>query len=106
MTKTPHRHADLIKAWADGAEIQGWDINKEWIDIINPAWNLDNYRIKPIELKKKKIYYRRYLANKNFGKTYYIHIINKDTPPPPEILERYANFIRWIDQDWEEYVPD
>ena len=45
---TPHKHADLIKAWADGSEIEvwvpgsGWELNK------SPLWsNLIQYRIKP-----------------------------------------------------------
>lgn len=47
--KTPHKHANLIKAWADGAQIQyktptctNWNNCKEpsWI----PTWE---YRIKP-----------------------------------------------------------
>ena len=45
----PHKHAELIKAWADGAEIQ-WkhDGCTDWQDTIKPDWNPDaNYRIKP-----------------------------------------------------------
>lgn len=43
----PHKHAELIKAWADGAEIQ---INSAtgWIDLEFPGWGADcEYRIKP-----------------------------------------------------------
>jgi hypothetical protein len=44
-----HKHAELIKAWADGAEIEckhPW--SKEWIDADVPSWNNDiKYRIKP-----------------------------------------------------------
>ena len=53
----PHKHAELIKAWADGAEIQyryymhtssKGDIHSEWMNEENPDWNLDReYRIKP-----------------------------------------------------------
>ena len=43
-----HRHAELIKAWAEGAEIQvykpHWD---EWHDCNTPIWDSDEYRIKP-----------------------------------------------------------
>jgi hypothetical protein len=47
--REPHKHADLIKAWADGAEIQTYDgIEDVWVDIIgNPAWTSERYRIKP-----------------------------------------------------------
>ena len=46
----PHKHAELIKAWADGAEIQfkekdGWT---DWIHRASPAWTeTTEYRIKP-----------------------------------------------------------
>ena len=53
MTK-PHKHAELIKAWADGAEIQyrvkAHDIGQEaWYDVENPNWGSVNmeHRIKP-----------------------------------------------------------
>jgi hypothetical protein len=43
----PKRHAALIKAWADGAELQHLH-GKDWGDIEIPKWE-DNseYRIKP-----------------------------------------------------------
>ena len=42
----PHKHAELIKAWADGAEIQLKGRNGEWIDIF-PDWQEEcEYRIK------------------------------------------------------------
>jgi hypothetical protein len=43
----PHEHADLIKAWAEGADIQVFG-TCERIDVTTPAWNVDlSYRIKP-----------------------------------------------------------
>jgi len=62
---TPHKHAELIKAWADGAEIQvflregdiieGQDtpiIDPMWADDKDPNWWIYNrYRIKPEEKK-------------------------------------------------------
>lgn len=47
---TPHKHADLIKAWADGAEIQCRDgtCPSLWDDITCPSWSTAcDYRIKP-----------------------------------------------------------
>lgn len=59
--KTPHKHAKLIKAWADGAEIQlhvTW--NDTWMDYKGnevPAWNPEyEYRIKP-EPKPDYVYF-------------------------------------------------
>lgn len=48
--KKPHVHAELIKAWADGAEIQLLDSFGTWINSQDnrPVWNTDTvYRIKP-----------------------------------------------------------
>jgi len=44
-----HKHADLIHAWADGAQIQIHSSrNDEWVDAISPAWDVfTTYRIKP-----------------------------------------------------------
>lgn len=44
-----HKHAELIKKWADGAEIQVFDgfFNHDWVDCYNPSWDDDlEYRIK------------------------------------------------------------
>jgi hypothetical protein len=44
----PHKHAELIKQWADGAEIQCLGIKGHWVDIDTPYWNEHcSYRIKP-----------------------------------------------------------
>jgi hypothetical protein len=46
----PHKHAELIKAWADGAEIEFKVVNGPWIAVNSdsPLWYKDNeYRIKP-----------------------------------------------------------
>ncbi len=48
----PHKHAELIKAWADGAIIQFNCTNGEWKDSEgnDPSWNINQvYRIKPEE---------------------------------------------------------
>ena len=57
----PRKHAELIKAWADGAEIQCCDpksIEDIWVDCIpRPSWHEDmKYRIKP-EPKPDVVYY-------------------------------------------------
>jgi hypothetical protein len=47
--KTPHKHADIIKAWADGAEIEfRWDVRHDWRGFTAPSWGqTGDYRIKP-----------------------------------------------------------
>ena len=46
--KTPHKHAALIHAWADGAEIEVERILYGWVNAPSPQW-LEQavYRIKP-----------------------------------------------------------
>lgn len=63
--KTPHKHADLIKAWADGAEIEfRWTTDAPWKHVTNPTWDVDSwYRIKP-----KPDYVEKYFAS---GHTYF-----------------------------------
>lgn len=45
---TPHKHASLIKAWADGAQIEFYSISKnDWLVLNHPLWQDDvRYRIK------------------------------------------------------------
>lgn len=47
--RKPHKHAELIKAWADGATIQYQEMLGKWFDCIgNPEWWCETkYRIKP-----------------------------------------------------------
>lgn len=43
----PHKHAELIKAWADGEKIQ-YHHQGKWLNCISPAWTADDiYRVKP-----------------------------------------------------------
>lgn len=43
-----HKHAELIKQWADGAEIQLQEYNGSWHGTDSPQWRMDSaYRIKP-----------------------------------------------------------
>jgi len=48
----PHKHAALIKAWADGAKIQRrLHPEDEWIDTGQPNWSsVVAYRVKPVKL--------------------------------------------------------
>ena len=46
---TPHKHAALIKAWADGAEIETRPYSDAgWFPLEEPHWHLEReYRVKP-----------------------------------------------------------
>lgn len=54
----PHKHCDLIKAWADGAEIQAYDqILSKWVDVGVLIWDENHeYRIKPREFEDGMYY--------------------------------------------------
>jgi hypothetical protein len=57
-TKTPHVHAEVIKAWADGAEIEVGDEHGNWFKAAESlSWNPNvKYRVKP-EPKPDHIFY-------------------------------------------------
>jgi hypothetical protein len=43
-----HKHADLIKKWADGSQIQCMRSDCRWVDAIDPSWlERTQYRVKP-----------------------------------------------------------
>lgn len=56
--KTPHKHAEIIKAWADGSVIEFYSKGGDgWTRSNNPQWYDDyEYRIKP-EPKPDHVYY-------------------------------------------------
>lgn len=41
-----HKYAELIKAWADGAEIEVLGADGEWHFVDKPQWDARKYRIK------------------------------------------------------------
>ena len=46
----PHKHAEVIHAWADGAEVQMKMHDGVWINADTPYWHNDcEYRVKPSE---------------------------------------------------------
>ena len=60
-TKTQHKHAAIIKAWADGEEIEFLTSKGAWLEVGScPAWSYDEYRIKP---KFEKRYLYAYLSS-------------------------------------------
>lgn len=81
----PHKHAELIKLWADGAEIQVKDSGARWLDMANPTWQEWNtYRIKPKTTK-----YRNYLSCSGE-----IRVIQGDEEGP-------LGFLKWLGP-WQE----
>ena len=73
--KTPHKHAELIKAWADGAEIQLKMNAVQWGDCVDPYWNPDlEYRIKPEPRPDLTLFY--WVSNHIVQSSSKVHIHN------------------------------
>lgn len=77
----PRLHADLIKAWADGATIQ-MQFYGVWQDCGNPMWD-DKYpfRIKPREFPKTSLtghhlYHNVYYANPGNARSTYDRFVD------------------------------
>jgi hypothetical protein len=64
----PHKHAELIKQWADGAEIESQSaVSQEWCRIA-PNWNeATTYRVKPQPVECWVTLY----SDSKFGGVYY-----------------------------------
>jgi len=90
MNKTPHRHAELIKAWADGETIQV-RIGKEWADTNNPGWGGSEYRIKPNTIRFRTYLYVR-------GDVAIVQTYNETDLYQPE---NSSNFAKWVG-NWQE----
>lgn len=59
MTKTPHKKAEIIKAWADGETIEFYsNSHNMWLDVPEyPLWTeTKEYRVKPKEPITEYVY--------------------------------------------------
>lgn len=105
----PHKHAALIKAWADGAEIQVKDLTnyddpcdckwKDFSEFDDEVWYSKwEYRTKP-----KTIKYRTYLWTEKAGHSGVWTVTwqqNVDND-----YEYNRNFVKWLG-DWQEVVVE
>jgi hypothetical protein len=88
-----HKHAEVIKAFANGIECQGWDhAKKDWYDITNMSSFdfCDDARIKP-EPKPKEYY------DEDTFDVQYLHVYNhtiegKTYMSPTFMQETYNNW--------------
>jgi hypothetical protein len=69
----PHQHAELIKLWADGAEIEYYRYNTQvWVLMEYPNWGVDTeYRVK-IESTTTETFIRQYrsMSDNNTHETF------------------------------------
>lgn len=97
----PHKHAELIKAWADGAIIEHFRVGFGWDECSynTPCWSPETkYRIKP-----KTIRYRIFLwepqCSLTTGKK--IVCICSEQENQYEPREKWLGFTKWLG-DWQE----
>ena len=100
----PHKHAELIKAWADGAEIDYLIRNTEWRTTTQPAWDqCTEYRIKKNIVKT--VGYRRYYYAENDN--YYVSSVYEDKYSDNWTAHVKLgptdgwSFVKWIDKEWQ-----
>ena len=98
---TPHKHAEILRAIADGKEVEWFDFrNNEWFPLAyngrNPITieHLD-WRIKP---ENKVLRYRVAKHGNNIGEKW-LETAYKDADIAA--LENWPSFIEWI-HDWQE----
>ena len=99
----PHKHASVIKQWADGAIVQFRIPQKseEWKDFTGtktcPCWNLPGHewRVKPAP---SELRYRRYISG--FGANAFVENYVEGQNRSPREVEKGASFNRWIDHEW------
>lgn len=102
--KKPHVHAEVIKAWADGAEIEIFDkyLNK-WRDVKFPCVCGEyTYRIKPEPIKTER--YRRWISKIEYFGEFRYQIHTASERQNAGTVESHCVFHRWIDEDWQEGV--
>ena len=95
---TPRMHAELIKAWADGAKIQYYDhIGNRWVDWEFPSWRPSmTYRVKPKTKKYRVALFTVSPPSDGAG----VHLAINDIQD--DMYEKAPGFSRWL-TDWVEY---
>lgn len=91
----PHKHKDVIIAWANGEQIEfrDPDYSMEWQPIKNPSWLADTeYRVKP----KEEIHSFRVALMHNTN-VYFTTTV--DSKEEGSNMEKHPWFIGWLG-DW------
>lgn len=81
---TPHVHAEVIKAWADGKPIEARHApHREWEPVESPRWNpLWQYRVKPEEVVDYTVVFSNSVVGANYfpstdrAVTYYVNSLD------------------------------
>ena len=93
-----HKHADVIIAWANGAEIECRDTpTSPWTNAHTPSWYENcEYRVKP-PVRKYRV--ALFISCGDDGETY---TATANTHESADIYATSKRFIRWL-TDWIEY---
>ena len=95
--KKQHKHAELIKQWADGAEIQV-RVEDEWCDVFNHTWGVSaEYRVKP----------KKWTPKLTLAASEYIYVNYKNYEGVSDVSDDVKNywkltkFVEEFEQDWD-----
>ena len=98
----PHKHKDVIIAWANGEEIEFRDPNAsiEWKPIKVPSWFMDTeYRVKPEPTESFHTFRIGAVAHGNGS----VYTVTADNEKEERQIQADPDFICWI-SDWEPFL--
>lgn len=100
---TPHKYAEVIKAWANGEEIEWRAFGSSWQKYYKQREESPNFDAPVTEwrIKPETVKYRRYLY-KNYDKQPIIGLVNQPYQEGRAEECFKETFIRWIDTEWQE----
>lgn len=101
--RKPRPHAEIIKAWADGAIIQFKAHDGRWVDVYEnrPSFHPGEvYRAKPKLATTAK--YRRYAYRATYGGVV-VAVQHETHAKHIAALESTGYFIKWIDTEWQSH---
>lgn len=90
--KQPHKHKDVIIAWANGEQIEFRNplISNEWQGVAHPSWGLHSeYRIKPQPVIRT---FQVALFKSDHG----FYTSTADSDGEAREVERYEDFVTWL----------
>lgn len=109
-----HKHAEILRAIADGKEIQGRPVgDRDWRGLAYPLETVTQastsrvsgpgnptnweFRVRP---RPEVVRYKRFLRRTYFDGPFVVEITH--APGPFDLnIEKERDFVKWIDIDWQ-----